>query len=229
VYAWAFLAPSLRRLCAVIDSDGDGDAPPPAAPPVQYGRQGQQGQQGRQEQQGRHGRRSAPPPINAAPVAAPVPAGDEEEPPLAPLLAHHLPRGVVVALRGARLMPAVSSSATDDGSGSGSDSDSPPPAPPPRNGATRYSEVEPRYREVEPRYREVELQVEAAELLILCGAVGSGKSTLLAALAGARPLAAGTRVSTPRRAYVAQHPFLMRESVRRNVLFGQPFEAARYD
>ena len=43
VYAWAFLAPSLRRLCAVIDSDGDGDAPPPAAPPVQYGRQGQQG------------------------------------------------------------------------------------------------------------------------------------------------------------------------------------------
>ena len=152
-------------------------------------------------------------------------AGDEEEPPLAPLLAHHLPRGVVVALRGARLMPAVSSSATDDGSGS----DSPPPAPPPRNGATRYSEVEPRHCEVEPRYREVELQVEAAELLILCGAVGSGKSTLLAALAGARPLAAGTRVSTPRRAYVAQHPFLMRESVRRNVLFGQPFEAARYE
>jgi ATP-binding cassette subfamily C (CFTR/MRP) protein 1 len=137
----------------------------------------------------------------------------------------------VVALRGARLTPSVSSSATDGGrsGGSGSDNDSPPLAPLPNNGGTRYSEVEPRSCEVEPRYREVELQVEAAELLILCGAVGSGKSTLLAALAGARPLAAGTRAATRRRAYVAQQPFLMRESVRRNVLFGQPFEAARYE
>ena len=156
-------------------------------------------------------------------------AEDEEEPPLAPLLAHHLPRGVVVALRGARLMPSVSSSAADGGSSGGSGSDSPPLAPLPSNGRTRYGEAEPRYCEVEPRYREVELQVEAAELLVLCGAVGSGKSTLLAALAGARPLAAGTRAATLRRAYVAQQPFLMRESVRRNVLFGQPFEAARYE
>ena len=95
-------------------------------------------------------------------------------------------------------------------------------------------------------------------MLILCGAVGSGKSTLLAALAGARPLAAGARAATPRRAYVAQQPFLMRESLRRNVrsgmhnactvhapctrraaathpprtlqvLFGQPFEPKRYE
>jgi ABC-type multidrug transport system fused ATPase/permease subunit len=231
VYAWAFLAPSLRRLCAVIDIDIDSDAPPPAAPPAGgYGQHGRHGQQGRQGRQGREGRPSARPPINAALVPAAA-AEDEEEPPLAPLLAHHLPRGVVVALRGARLTPSVSSSATDGGrsGGSGSDNDSPPLAPLPNNGGTRYSEVEPRSCEVEPRYREVELQVEAAELLILCGAVGSGKSTLLAALAGARPLAAGTRAATRRRAYVAQQPFLMRESVRRNVLFGQPFEAARYE
>ena len=219
VYAWAFLAPSLRRLCAVIDIDIDSDAPRPAAPPA--GGHGQHGQHGQQGRHGRQGRRAAPPPINAAPVPATA-TEDEEEPPLAPLLAHHLPRGVVVALRGARLMPSVSSSAADGDSGDGSGGDGPALCLLPSNGGTRYNEVT-------PRYREVELQVEAAELLILCGAVGSGKSTLLAALAGARPLAAGTRAATRRRAYVAQQPFLMRESVRRNVLFGQPFEAARYE
>ena len=42
------------------------------------------------------------------------------------------------------------------------------------------------------------------------------------------PLGKALAVTVPLR-YVAQHPFLMRESVRRNVLFGQPFEGARYE
>ena len=65
--------------------------------------------------------------------------------------------------------------------------------------------------------------------MLVCGRVGSGKSTLLAALSKARPLASGSLAVCESRAYVSQRPFLMRASVRENILFGLEEERERYD
>jgi ATP-binding cassette subfamily C (CFTR/MRP) protein 1 len=78
------------------------------------------------------------------------------------------------------------------------------------------------------QFGEVDLTVKSGELLLVCGAIGSGKSTLLSAISRARPLKSGVLLATPRRAYCAQRPFLLRESVRDNITFGQRFEPARY-
>lgn len=74
-----------------------------------------------------------------------------------------------------------------------------------------------------------DLNVKRGELLVICGTVGSGKSTLLAALAGARPLTAGTVLHFGSRAYVSQPPFLMRDTVRNNITFCLPYDTRRYE
>ena len=56
----------------------------------------------------------------------------------------------------------------------------------------------------------------------------AGKSTLLSVLSGARRHAAGRVTRAGSRAYVAQPPFLQRESVRENITFGLRYDATRY-
>ena len=63
---------------------------------------------------------------------------------------------------------------------------------------------------------------------LIASHIGAGKSTLLAVLAGARPPYLGLVCRAGSHAYVAQPPFLMRESVRENILFGLPFHQGRY-
>ncbi len=231
-YAWAFLAPSLRRLCDVIDAappaENDADAAA-AADPLDHN------SASAPLARAPHSINAASVPAGGAAASAGLQAGDNSAPQLVPLLAPSPgvaeaaapPRGVVVALRGARLMPAVGAAAEEGGTrealakgeavGGAADEEA---------GAGRGERTA---GAMEPRYREVELQVAAAELLVICGAIGSGKSTLLAALAFARPLVAGRRAATPRRAYVAQRPFLLRASVKQNVLFGEEYDRARYE
>ena len=78
---------------------------------------------------------------------------------------------------------------------------------------------------------DVTLRVAPGELVCVLGAVGSGKSTLVSALLGELPpargaarLRRGARVS-----YCAQTPFVVAGTVRDNVLFGAPYDAASYD
>ena len=75
--------------------------------------------------------------------------------------------------------------------------------------------------------QDVSLTLRRGDRLVLVGANGSGKTTLLRALQGQRPstgrcthLALQPEGRLPRTAMVFQRPFLLRLSVRRNVLVG---------
>ena len=76
--------------------------------------------------------------------------------------------------------------------------------------------------------RDVDLILSRGERLMLIGANGSGKTTLLRALHGLVPVSQGQRQvharpddrGTPRMAMLFQRPFLLRLSVRRNLLLG---------
>ena len=76
----------------------------------------------------------------------------------------------------------------------------------------------------------VSLTVAVGELLLIVGEIGAGKSTLLCGLAGSLEPLAGTLVLDNRlsRAYAPQRPTLLTATVRQNVCFGRPFEAARF-
>ena len=82
-----------------------------------------------------------------------------------------------------------------------------------------------------PVLRDVTLRIAPGELVCVLGAVGAGKSTLVAALLGELPavrgaarLRRGARVS-----YCAQTPFVVAGTIRENVLFGAPYDAASYE
>jgi ABC-type multidrug transport system fused ATPase/permease subunit len=71
---------------------------------------------------------------------------------------------------------------------------------------------------------------------ILCpstvGPTGCGKSALLLALLGELHAGPDARVSLPRAAgiaYAAQEAFLLSETIRENILFGNALDQARYE
>jgi ABC-type multidrug transport system fused ATPase/permease subunit len=97
-----------------------------------------------------------------------------------------------------------------------------------------------------PTLRALRLRVARGELVAVVGPVGAGKSSLLSALLGElQPVpvamavgaaAPGAGGGAPRRAvgvrgsvaYCQQVPWILGATVRDNVLFGAPYEAARY-
>ncbi|KAK9718409.1 Transporter of the ATP-binding cassette (ABC) [Basidiobolus ranarum] len=80
------------------------------------------------------------------------------------------------------------------------------------------------------------------QLSIIAGPTGSGKSSMLMGLLGEMDLLEGS-IYTPKRtsrrnsiggyhtgiAYVAQQAWLQNDTIKNNILFGQPFEEARYN
>ncbi|ORX56336.1 hypothetical protein DM01DRAFT_1018486 [Hesseltinella vesiculosa] len=88
------------------------------------------------------------------------------------------------------------------------------------------------------------------QLTLVCGPTGSGKTSLLFALLGEMDITSGhaflpsknsivtdqvfsmvdetTDLRLNKVAYVAQTPYLQQASIRDNILFGEPFDAARY-
>jgi len=78
----------------------------------------------------------------------------------------------------------------------------------------------------------VDIEVRAGQLVALVGRVGSGKSAVLAALLGELDAAAGAEGSEidlhGRCAVCTQEPFIQNKTVRDNILFGQKFDAERY-
>jgi ABC-type multidrug transport system fused ATPase/permease subunit len=81
--------------------------------------------------------------------------------------------------------------------------------------------------EKRPQISNVSLKVKRGELLAIVGRVGSGKSTLLAGMLGEVPVESGSLKRAECVAYVPQTAWIINESVRNNVMFGEPMEEER--
>eukprot|EP00897_Mesotaenium_endlicherianum_P007164 jgi/Mesen1/6476/ME000330S05492 len=79
-----------------------------------------------------------------------------------------------------------------------------------------------------PTLRDINVQIQKGSLVAICGTVGSGKSSLLAALMGELTKLKGQVTVRGTTAYVAQSAWIQNASIRDNILFGRPFDAARY-
>jgi ABC-type multidrug transport system fused ATPase/permease subunit len=92
--------------------------------------------------------------------------------------------------------------------------------------------------ETEHQFKLSNINIEFPEggLTLICGPTGSGKSSLLLALLGELQCLNGTILRPPPYlktrssiAYCSQTAWLLNATIRDNILFGQPFEAGRYD
>ena len=120
----------------------------------------------------------------------------------------------------------------DDGDGDAPEYEFDPLAPPTPPGV-RVAAADLAWPNGAPLLRGVDFACAPGELVVVVGATGAGKSGLLGALLGELPpprnAAAGGRVALDGRvAYAAQSAWIQNASLRDNVLFGAPFDAARY-
>jgi ABC-type multidrug transport system fused ATPase/permease subunit len=79
--------------------------------------------------------------------------------------------------------------------------------------------------------RDLTFSVRRGALVAVVGPVGSGKSSLLAALTGEMQLLSGSvgrAAAAGQVALAAQVPWVVNSTLRENVTFGAPFEAAKY-
>ncbi|CAG7836472.1 unnamed protein product, partial [Allacma fusca] len=77
--------------------------------------------------------------------------------------------------------------------------------------------------------KNVNLNVHDGELLAVVGTVGSGKSSLLASMLGELEKKNGKVNTRGTIAYVPQQAWIQNVTLRDNILFGGPFEPAKYD
>jgi ATP-binding cassette subfamily C (CFTR/MRP) protein 1 len=70
--------------------------------------------------------------------------------------------------------------------------------------------------------RQLNFDCQAGEFIVVVGRVGSGKSTFLKALLGEIGKVTGEVKVRGKVAYFDQKPFIMNDTVKRNVLFGKP-------
>ncbi|KAH9127149.1 hypothetical protein LEN26_004760 [Aphanomyces euteiches] len=80
----------------------------------------------------------------------------------------------------------------------------------------------------EPFLRQVNLEASSRSLVALVGPTGCGKSSFLRAILGETRVVDGSLHKFGSIAYVAQQPFILNATVRDNILFGLPFDQARY-
>ncbi|KAJ1344932.1 hypothetical protein BSLG_000447 [Batrachochytrium salamandrivorans] len=76
--------------------------------------------------------------------------------------------------------------------------------------------------------RNINLAVPRGKLVAVVGSVGSGKSSLLNALAGEMKQVKGKMVLSSRLGYAPQQAWIQNSTVKENILFGQPYDEARY-
>nr|CCA18266.1 MultidrugResistance like protein 1 putative [Albugo laibachii Nc14] len=77
--------------------------------------------------------------------------------------------------------------------------------------------------------RDINLEARPGDLIAIVGHVGEGKSTLLSGILGDARASRGSVSLRGSVCYVAQQPFIQNASIRDNILFGQPFDANKYD
>ncbi|XP_021756470.1 putative ABC transporter C family member 15 [Chenopodium quinoa] len=80
-----------------------------------------------------------------------------------------------------------------------------------------------------PTLDKINLQVTRGMKVAICGTVGSGKSSLLSGLIGEIPKNSGTVKISGSKAYVPQTPWILTGNIKENILFGSPYDAAKYD
>lgn len=66
------------------------------------------------------------------------------------------------------------------------------------------------------------------KLTMIVGSVGSGKSCLATAILGQVPLVSGELKVSGSIAYVPQTAWILNDSVKNNIIFGQPYDEALY-
>jgi ATP-binding cassette subfamily C (CFTR/MRP) protein 1 len=83
-----------------------------------------------------------------------------------------------------------------------------------------------------PTLRDIDVEVREGELVAVVGSTGSGKSSLVCAMLGEMVQTKGTPVNATRQglsvSYAAQTPWILNETIRNNILFGEPWDAERY-
>lgn len=79
-----------------------------------------------------------------------------------------------------------------------------------------------------PSLINVNFKVKKGQLVGLCGNVGCGKSSLINAVLGRMTLTSGTVAFSGRIAYASQQAWIINDTVRENITFGQTYDAVRY-
>ncbi|CAG7831109.1 unnamed protein product [Allacma fusca] len=77
--------------------------------------------------------------------------------------------------------------------------------------------------------KNINLKVKEGSLVAIVGTVGSGKSSLLSAILGEMEKLTGRVNTRGSIAYVAQQAWIQNSTLRDNVLFGRPYEPAKYE
>ncbi|KAI2474194.1 ATP binding cassette (ABC) transporter subfamily C member [Diabrotica virgifera virgifera] len=77
--------------------------------------------------------------------------------------------------------------------------------------------------------QDISLQIPSGTLCAVVGPVGAGKSSLLQLLLGELPTKSGKVSIGGEISYSSQEPWLFQSSVRKNILFGKPYEKTWYD
>ncbi|XP_043715841.1 putative ABC transporter C family member 15 [Telopea speciosissima] len=80
-----------------------------------------------------------------------------------------------------------------------------------------------------PTLDRIELKVKRGMKVAICGTVGSGKSSMLSCVLGEIPKLSGTVKIMGTKAYVPQSPWILSGNVRENILFGNPYDSAKYE
>ena len=85
-----------------------------------------------------------------------------------------------------------------------------------------------RKEEVEDTLVDVSMEVRAGQLVAIIGPVGSGKSSVLAAVLGELTASQGSLVVSGRVSYAPQEAWVFGGSVRSNILFGEEYDARKF-
>uniref|UniRef100_A0A1A7WFJ8 ATP-binding cassette sub-family C member 5 n=1 Tax=Iconisemion striatum TaxID=60296 RepID=A0A1A7WFJ8_9TELE len=75
----------------------------------------------------------------------------------------------------------------------------------------------------------INLQIKQGSLVGVCGGVGSGKSSLLSALLGQMTLVEGKVAARGGFAYVSQQAWILNDSLKENILFGNKYDSDKYN
>ncbi|ORX98599.1 P-loop containing nucleoside triphosphate hydrolase protein [Basidiobolus meristosporus CBS 931.73] len=79
-----------------------------------------------------------------------------------------------------------------------------------------------------PVLHDINLRIKRGSLTAVVGRVGEGKSSLVGALLGEMHRYSGSVHAFGSLAYVAQSAWILNDTVRSNILFGKPYDEARY-
>ncbi len=80
----------------------------------------------------------------------------------------------------------------------------------------------------EPTLKNINLKGKKGDLIMVVGPVGSGKSSIISSVLGEITKESGTAAVGGSIAYVAQEAYIFNSSVRENIIFGKPFDDAKY-